>query len=286
MDSKMFSISFDKEMNKYTNEVESQVYLRVYTSMFTSGLVAEMGIQNFATLMAISSYMNEDGECFPTQRQLAERMGVHRNSVNRYINALLDFKINGKPVVTREIVSQKKGRVSSFYKIHPLSQIAIFNSGVEGLGTKEVQDEAQNNDTPQHQKEDLTITKEQEPINKKYETKDFLKIFMNKYREVYGVNFNPAWQRDMRIMKSLHERYDGETLEQILEIAVEEYDSRWKSPKFPRPTPGQVISFIADQVQEIIEERKKEDEQFEEFENHSEERVEKLNDKLSKLDRL
>jgi predicted transcriptional regulator len=286
MSDKMFSISFDKEMNKYTNEVESQVYLRVYTSMFTSGLVSEMGIQNFATLMAVSSYMNEDGECFPTQRQLAERMGVHRNSVNRYINALLEFRVNDKPIVTREIVSQAKGRVSSFYKIHPLSQIAIFNGQVENISTKEVQDEAPIIDNASHQKEDLTITTKLKPINKKYTAKDLITIFVNKYREVYGVNFNPSWGRDMSLMKKLQGRYEDEQIVEIIEIAIEDYDDKWKSAKFQRPTIGAIVSFIADQVVATIEERKEQDVQFAEYESKADEMDEKLNDKLSKLDRL
>lgn len=286
MSDKMFSISFDKEMNKYTNEVESQIYLRVYTSMFTSGLVAEMGIQNFATLMAVSSYMNEDGECFPTQRQLAERMGVHRNSVNRYINALLDFRVNDKPIVTREIVSQAKGRVSSFYKIHPLSQIAIFNGQVENLGTKQVHDEAPTIDIASHQKEDLTISTKQEPLNKNYTPKDLITIFVNKYREQYGVSFNPSWGRDMSLMKKLQARYDNELIVEIIEIAIEDYDEKWKSAKFQRPTIGAIVSFIADQVVATIDQRKKQDEQFAEYEEKAEEMDDKLNDKLSKLDSL
>ena len=286
MNDKMFSISFDKEMNKYTNEVESQIYLRVYTSMFTSGLVAEMGIQNFATLMAVSSYMNEDGECFPTQRQLAERMGVHRNSVNRYINALLEFRVDEKPIVTREIVNQGKGRMSSFYKIHPLSQIAIFNGQVEKISTKEVQDEAQDSDIEKHQKEDVTITTKQEPINKKYTPKELITIFVNKYREQYGVNFNPSWGRDMSLMKKLQQRYSDEEIVEIIEIAIEDYDSKWKSVKFQRPTIGAIVSFIAEQAQATIEERKKEDKQFAEYEEKASENDDKINDKLSKLDRL
>lgn len=281
-DNKLFSVSFDKEINHFTSEVENQVYLRVYTTMFTSGLVADMKLHNFATLMAIASYMNEDGECFPTQQQLAERMGVHINSVNKYVNQLLDFKVDGKPIITREIVNQGRGRVSSYYKIHPISQLAIFNGGVESI----TNDVSHNLGSMDNKKCDVTKDNKQKPSIKRYTPKELITIFVNKYREVYGVSFNPSWGRDMALMKKLQARYDDETLVQILEIAIEDYNEKWKSVKFPRPTIGAVSSFIADQAQAIIEERKKEDEEFEAFEQASESRSEKLHDKLSKLDRL
>ncbi|MDT0150057.1 helix-turn-helix domain-containing protein [Priestia aryabhattai] len=288
---KMFSISFDKEMNQYTNEVESQVYLRVYTSMFTSGLVGEMGIQNFATLMAISSYMNEDGECYPTQRQLAERMGVHRNSVNRYVNSLLDFRISNKPLVTREIVNQGKGRVSSYYKIHPLSQIAIFNGEVEKLVTKQVQDEAPKSNIGMSKTSDVTITNKQKPLNnintaKELKPKDLLNIFSEKYREVYNVNYNPNWGKDISQFKKLKDAYDDETIKQIIEIAVTEYDDKWKSAKFQRPTVGAIITFIANEAVAMIEEKKQAQEQFEKYTENKSEYEQKLAKKFAAMDKL
>jgi predicted transcriptional regulator len=282
---KMFSISFDTEMNHYTNEVESEVYLRVYKSMFTSGLVANMGIQNFATLMAIASYMNEKGECYPSQRQLAERMGVHVNSVNKYINSLLEVEVNGKPIVTRELAPRGRGRTSSFYRIQPLSQIAIFDGKVENV-TKDVKPLSQDSEQTNHKSSDVSITKEEEPIKKKTSPKDFLDLFVNKYREVYNVNYNPNYGRDMNMIKKLLKTYTPEQVEQIITIGVEEYDERWKSVKYQRPTWGALSTFIANDVMTILEERKAEDKAYEQFEQTAEKRSERLNDKLSKLDQL
>ncbi|PFW43810.1 helix-turn-helix domain-containing protein [Priestia megaterium] len=288
---KMFSISFDKEMNHYTNEVESQVYLRVYTSMFTSGLVGKMGIQNFATLMAISSYMNEEGECFPTQRQLAERMGVHRNSVNRYVNSLLEFRIEDKPLVTREIVNQGKGRVSSFYKIHPLSQIAIFQGEIESLSTKQVQHEVTETGQGTSKSGDVTTTNKQKLLNnikqaKELSPKDMLNLFSSKYREVYGVNYNPNWGRDVGQFKKLKDAYDDETIKQIIDIAITEYDDRWKSVKFQRPTVGAIVTFIANECVAIIEQQKAEEQQFEKFEANKSVYEDKLEKKMKAIDKL
>jgi Helix-turn-helix domain len=119
MNNNMLSVSFDKKINHHTYKPENRIYLRVYTDMFTTGLVAQMGIQKFATLMAIVSYMDGDGECrIPSQRQLAEQMGVHRNSVSKYVKELLDFNVDGKYIITHEVVFTDFVDIDSFYKIH------------------------------------------------------------------------------------------------------------------------------------------------------------------------
>ncbi|WP_214796542.1 MULTISPECIES: helix-turn-helix domain-containing protein [unclassified Exiguobacterium] len=266
----LFSVSHDKEMNFFTGEVESNVYLRVYTSMFTSGLVARMKIHNFATLMAIASYMDENGECYPTQQQLAKRMGVHANSVNKYVNQLLEFEVDGKPVITREVVNKGRGRVSSMYKIHPISQLSIFNGTVE---------------TIQNQNEDEE-EKPEAPVKKKFTAKNVVALFTDKYRDHYGANYNPSWGRDMSLAKKLLDRYEPETVEEIIDIAITEYDERWKSVKFPRPTIGAVVSFIAEQAAAVIEERREQDKTFEEYDSKAEEMEAAVEDKLSKLDRM
>lgn len=286
MTNKVFSVSFDKEMNLATSEMENQVYLRVYKSMFTSGLVAQMKLQNFATLMAIASYMNEDGECFPTQAQLAERMGVHVNSVNKYVNQLLEFEVNGKPIITREIVKQGRGRVSSFYKIHPISQLAIFDGSVESI-TKDVKDESQDLVSTTHKKQDVSkVTKQESVKNKRMTAKDLLTLFMEKYRQTYNVNYNPSWGRDVGLMKKLSNSYTDEQIVKIFDITFAEYGSKWKSAKFPRPTIGAITSFIAQQALAIIEEHEEQDKQFAEYESKSEELDAQTEDKLSKLDSL
>lgn len=98
-------------------EVQGESYIKVKTDVLNNGLIAKIGVYEFATLMALISYVNEKGECCPTQRQLAERIGIHRNSVSKYINNLLSVKINDKPIVTRTIEA-RGGWVIRWYKIH------------------------------------------------------------------------------------------------------------------------------------------------------------------------
>jgi hypothetical protein len=116
MENNMFSVKHETEVNLTNGEVTNSVYVKVFKSMFTSGLVAKLGPTNFTTLMALSSFMNEKGECYPTQIQLAELIGVHKNTVNKYVNDLLDVRFDGQALVTRKKVNLGRGNVSSFYQ--------------------------------------------------------------------------------------------------------------------------------------------------------------------------
>lgn len=115
------------------------VYLRLYLSAFRDGLVADLGPNNFMTLLAIASFMDKSGKAFPTQKQIAERLGVHENTVNRTLKNLLEYRFDGKPIITREKIPKNNGFHSSIYQIHPISQLAIFNSPIEKIQDKESQ---------------------------------------------------------------------------------------------------------------------------------------------------
>ncbi|MFP5303306.1 helix-turn-helix domain-containing protein, partial [Cobetia sp. SIMBA_158] len=119
-----------KEFDVTTKETSQQVYLRLYLSAFKSGLVSELKPTNFTVLLGICSYMDQNGECYPTQRQLAERCGVSKTTVNKAINELLEFKINNKPLLERKLVKQGLHK-NSAYTVHPMSQVAIFGGEVD-----------------------------------------------------------------------------------------------------------------------------------------------------------
>ena len=112
---------------------DNNYYLKVYLSGFRSGLFAKLKPTRFAVLLAIASYMDEDGVCYPTQKQLAERCGITRPTVNKAVKELLDFRFNGKPILTRKLVLNGKQITRSIYRVHPISQVAIFNGEVETI---------------------------------------------------------------------------------------------------------------------------------------------------------
>lgn len=112
-------------------EGKEPVYTRTYVSMFDSGLIKEIGAGGYTVLSALASFMNEKGECYPTQRQLAEMLGMSKTTVNNAVKKLLAVRVNGKPILTYEEHFNKRGYKNFKYKIHPISQMAIFKGESE-----------------------------------------------------------------------------------------------------------------------------------------------------------
>jgi len=83
-------------------------------------MLADLGAERLQTLTAIASFANEKGECWPKQSTLAQALGVTRETVNKRIKALADYRWNGRPV----IVKMRKGR-RTIYMLTEVSPIVF-----------------------------------------------------------------------------------------------------------------------------------------------------------------
>lgn len=290
MENNLFSVSHNKEINLASGETVNNVYVRVYTSMFTSGLVARMGANRFTTLMALASYMDAQGECYPTQIQLAEAIGVHKNTVNKYINELLEFKIDGKPLVTRQKVNKGQGKIFSYYKIHPLSQLAKFNGNIESLDSNNHKnneslitskvttncDEIRSNNNHLNNKNNTDVLEITNSSNA-------IKYFQQVYREVYGVNYTVSnYGREGKIMKDKVITPFPELAKEIIELAVKKYDEMFKNARYPRPSIA-MFSWAVNQIVPLIEEERKVSEVASQSSKLEEEAEQRMLAKLNKL---
>lgn len=246
MTNKILSVEHNKEINLANGEIENNVYIRVYTSLFASGLVAKMGANRFTTLMALASYMDAEGVCSPTQIQLADSIGVHKNTINKYINELLDFEVEGTPLVTRTKVNKGQGNILSFYKIHPLSQLATIGDKV----------------TPEAQGQSLIIKKgntQPDPVTIQTisNSSDAIKFFQQIYRDVYNVNYTVGnYGREGKLIKDKVLTPYPDLAKDIIELAVRKYDELFKNPRYPRPSIA-MFSWAVNQIIPLIEEERK-----------------------------
>ncbi|MCH7320280.1 helix-turn-helix domain-containing protein [Solibacillus sp. MA9] len=113
------TLQHEKVIDLGKGEIHGESCIKVNANVLNNGLIAKIGINEFATLMALISYVDKNGECCPTQLQLAKRIGVHKNTVNKYVKNLLSVKINDKPIVTRMITMKGCGKcITSWYKFH------------------------------------------------------------------------------------------------------------------------------------------------------------------------
>lgn len=91
----------------------SQVFIRMYVDAIQSGMLADMGAERWHTLTVLACYMDENGVCFPSQSKLAKDLNMTREAVNRRIQALLNYRWKGKPILKVERVPGK----SNVYRI-------------------------------------------------------------------------------------------------------------------------------------------------------------------------
>lgn len=287
--SKVFDVEVSRQFDVVNKEWSEQIYLKLYLSMFTSGLVSELSPKLTVTLLAIASFMDNKGECYPTQEQIAERLGISRQTANQWINDLLKFRWNGKPLVTRE-KRRVKGSPNEFsiYTVLPVSHVAIFDSNVK----KDDSPMSNSDDTPMSKNEDSlcqdslteTRTNKQEPIKQDIEfktAKDVILYFVKKYEETYGVKYSVNWSREGGMVKSkLLDVFSSKEIKDALDVLFEIYDERWSRPKFLRPTLGAFCSWA---VNDCIAEAKSRQEEHKEMENVEEHGGQDVNDILAKL---
>jgi transcriptional regulator with XRE-family HTH domain len=243
----MLKISVDKQFNVETKEFNEELYLRLYISAFKSGLVSDLKPTNFTVLLTICSYMNAKGECFPTQRQIAERCGISKTTVNKAINELMEYKVNDKPLIERQIVNVGSYK-NSVYTVNPVSQVAIFNGDIEPAEKK-----------PEEDKEFKTA-------------KDVGGYFIKVFRDTYGVQPNINYARDYtNVKKKWLGQFTDQQIKKMIEVGVTEYDTRWKSGKFPRPTLSALTSWLGEQALGLSEDNEKEFKEVQEITSNSQE---------------
>lgn len=290
---KMLTVSHEIDVDLTSGEKTDQTYVRVYNSIFTSGIVKEIGTSGLTTLIALASFMNEDGECFPTQQQIADRIGCHKNTANKYVNDLLAARVNDKPVVTRTKVNKGQGQIYSFYKIHPLSQLAKFGGEIEEVDAPLVTDvkdiqatdpkDTNSCDVIKSTKNNIKDNNSKELSVAKFTPKDAISLFAETYREIYGVNYTvPNYGQAVKLLNDKVLKPYPEFARDIIVTGVREYAGRWKTARYPRPTLF-MYTYYAPQILEALQEQKSREESFAVADEKEAEAERAMIEKLGKL---
>lgn len=111
------------------HEVQNgEVYLKFFTGALHSGLMGAMPADLWQTYCALAVYMDRDGLCYPSQKLLAYRLGVRRETIGRRIQKLLEFEWQGEKVL--EIAGKHRGENQQFsntiYRVNPNLAFRIF----------------------------------------------------------------------------------------------------------------------------------------------------------------
>lgn len=127
---KMFSVESQSEYDVTSGKSETRIFVKMYVEAAKGGLIADMGAERWQTLCVIASFMDAQMQCYPTQDQIAKRLGVRRETANRRVKALCDYRWQGRQLVTKTRVRTPGGEGwdNNIYTIMPTSQLAIFDS--------------------------------------------------------------------------------------------------------------------------------------------------------------
>lgn len=226
----------------------NDAFFLVYPEAIKGGFMRELGKERWLLLTALSSYMDEDGKCYPTQEQLAKDLGVARQSVNKTLKLLTEFKWNGKHILTVE--QHGKGfKKNNVYTIKAEPFICKFNDKEGPLYVQEDTETSSvyatadtNNTTAIYNAKETVITTAKEVVT----------YFAQKYREHYNVNYSINWKRDMNLGKKLLEAFPGR-VKDILDVVFAEFEDRWKRDKYPRPSLGAIVSWMGNDALALVE---------------------------------
>lgn len=127
-ETKLVSVESQTEHSLTTGKSETRIFVKMYVSAVRDGLIADMGTKNWTTLCVIASYMDAQGNCYPTQEQIAKGLGVSRQTANKYINDLLAYRWRGQSVVEAVKLRNDRGRFENMrYTVKSVSSLAIFD---------------------------------------------------------------------------------------------------------------------------------------------------------------
>ena len=141
---RLLSVEFQSEVDVPTGNVERRMFLKMYFDARDSGLLADIGDRRWRTLSALATYMDEKGLCYPSQARIAKDLGIHRQRVNERIKELLEFRFQGRPVITvrkARLSTRNGGRwANNVYQILPVTGFHIFSDHTSATATTHSRD--------------------------------------------------------------------------------------------------------------------------------------------------
>ncbi len=130
----LVSVEAQTEHSMTTGKKETRIFVKMYVDAVKQGLIADIGDSNWRTLCVIASFMDVDGNCWPTQDQIAKGLGVSRQAASARVRKLTEYRWQGRPLVNAVKVRTEKGTWDNTrYTVLPISQLTIFEGEPEDL---------------------------------------------------------------------------------------------------------------------------------------------------------
>ena len=208
------------------------------------GLIAKLGVYDFAILTAIASYCDCEGEAFPSQRTLAKQTGMSLPQVSKVVNRLLGTTINGKRVLERRM---ETGNGNTKFSVYSLSgfESQAFNQLEDGC--EDVVEEIKDED------------------KRKLTSRAIVTKFRCTFADEFGFDYVINYARDTsQVKKKLVGSFDDDDMIGMIEYAIKHYKSKWANPRYPFPTISMLCTWLGNQVMAEIKEQQRDQEELQE----------------------
>ena len=249
------------------------LFRKLDVKQFKEGIVTAIGgAKHFAVLTTIAVHADSNGVSFPSQDTIAELSGYSRKTINETIKQLRDVRIDGEPVLVIKQQRTSKGR-RNVYQLTPKSGFSFKNENVTKVNNRvtntdnNVTQEGQGVVTQGLQEEELEFKKTQREEEELVfdNARSVLDFFRQKYFEKYDVAYKPNWAKDQAtIKKQIMATYSDHQIVQIIETVFDKYDTEWANEKFPRPTIGQISSWLGNKALAMAQDKQHEAEKVDE----------------------
>lgn len=213
-----------------TGEISHEGKVSMDISAVRGGFIKEVGANRLPVLLAIMAFIDKDGRAYPSQRKLSELTGQSVNTITKIVNELLEIEYNGSHILSRELIQSDGGaKKKSVYTVHD----AMMTHSGAFKAVAQVPEEYPDN-----------------PLT----AKEVVIYFLNKYKEVYGIEYPVNWARDMGLAKKklLNKFKTDEDLLAVIDFAVSNYQEKWANQSYPLPTLSMLSGWLGNSAFEIM----------------------------------
>ncbi|MDO8886684.1 helix-turn-helix domain-containing protein [Candidatus Oleimmundimicrobium sp.] len=216
MTDKVFGVEVQKEFDVLEKKWDERVFVKFYLAARTSGLLAQISDRDFKTLVVLATYMDKDGNCYPSQKEIAKALGCDMRTAGRRIRSLLKFWFKGEKIVNSVKIRNKNQQFKNTrYTILPVTNLQIFSKDGENNPSSEPEDtfaSRQDLSNPSSEPEDTFASRQSCPTNK---NQCFNKNQNNNKEVVFNLNNKTFSEKESEIMRTL-------TIEKVTDLKKQE----------------------------------------------------------------
>ena len=136
----LVTVEFQTEVDLATGNREKRMFVKMYFDARDSGLLAALPDELWKTLCCLATYIDEEGNCCPSQALLGKALSISRQHINYRIKRLLAFRFHGEPIltVTKSRQKQQGGSrwANNVYRLRPITGLAMFDQSNNDAASK------------------------------------------------------------------------------------------------------------------------------------------------------